>query len=95
MRAGGLRVGFLRGVFYAVFYAVGKTCFFVLTFFLYLSIIIVHSPVAQLAEQVAVNHWVWCSNHHGGARPPERAAFFCGLLISYGKGGHDGFRSSL
>ena len=26
-----------------------------------------HSPVAQSAEQVAVNHWVWCSNHHGGA----------------------------
>ena len=25
-----------------------------------------YSPVAQLAEQVAVNHWVRCSNHRGG-----------------------------
>ena len=26
-----------------------------------------HSPVAQLAEQVAVNHWVRGSNPRGGA----------------------------
>lgn len=33
-----------------------------------LSVLESYSPVAQLAEQVAVNHWVRCSNHRGGER---------------------------
>ena len=38
-----------------------------LTSFLPKAIVIgVHSPVAQLAEQVAVNHWVRGSNPRGG-----------------------------
>ncbi len=43
----------------------------ILTFFFILSIVCtvvsLHSPVAQQAEQVAVNHWVRGSNPRGGA----------------------------
>ena len=43
------------------------------------------SPVAQLAEQVAVNHLVWCSNHHGGANWPVigRAFFIIKILALF------------
>ena len=40
--------------------------------YFFLALATKHSPVAQLAEQVAVNHWVRGSNPRGGARQKDR-----------------------
>ncbi len=45
-----------------------------------------YSPVAQLAEQVAVNHWVRCSNHRGGG--DKKAAFFRAAFFLCAEPGH-------